>query len=358
MKKSIMALFMVFVMLFSFMPGVAFAEDNDTEPTVVAISAGVNESGEEKDDVPKAVNESGKDDKPEPREGPIAKKIRERLQEKKEEIREKFAEAAEKYLEARQQHLEKRQDFLAAKQEVVKCRGDDSTECEEAREKVKSDAKEYLVKIADVVLESLDKVAAKVSESEDLTEEEKAELLADIDERIADVEEAKATVQESDDNAEITKAAITIKTEWAKTRVTLKHAVGRVVNARIGGIIVQSEKLGEKLERILERLEDKGHDVSEAEGLVEDFDAKIAEAKGHYDAAQESYKDAKDNIGNGAVDMVADGHKSMVDAHKALKEARVILKDIVKAIKASGNGDSAIEDEAEDSEPEDNESVE
>jgi hypothetical protein len=308
MRKTLFALFVVITLLASVMP-VSLAEENDTEP-----------------------------------------RLRERLQ----LARQRYIAAKESYLEAKEAYLEKRLEFTRARQRVLECQGDNSTECIQVREQVEEQSREYLARMADLVLGSLEKIKARVEASEDLTEEEKEELIADLDERASAVEEAKTTVEESEDRAEILEAARLIRNEWIKTRPLLRRAAGVVISARMGGIIIQSERLEIKLNRILDRLENEGKDVAEAQDLVDDFGKKIDDAKESHQEAIEKFRAAKNETGEASHDLLVEGHKALKEAHTSLKEAREILRDAVAEIKAIENGSTAIQEADQESLPEEN----
>ena len=63
---------------------------------------------------------------------------------------------------------------------------------EQARERIKDQGKDFLLSASDTVLETLEKVLAKVEESEDLDADAQAELIADLESQIQEIEDAKA----------------------------------------------------------------------------------------------------------------------------------------------------------------------
>ncbi len=238
---------------------------------------------------------------------------------------------------AKETYTESRQKVLKAKLKLTDCKGKKSEECTQLKE----NSRMFLVNAADKVLLTLGKIKAKVEASEDLTDEEQSEILADIGESISEIENAKSVIENLDENStaeEIQEAAKTIKSSWEKTVSTsAKKSVGKLTNAKIHGIVVRSEKLETKLETMLERLDEQGYDITVAEGYLDDFKAEVDEAGENYEAAREQYKQSG---------KVNQANVLMKTAHKDLQEAHKILKDLLKSIRETKETD-AHEDEAD-----------
>lgn len=251
------------------------------------------------------------------------------------------------YLTARSSYLQKRADFADAQAEWIKCKGVDTPECNAIKADVKGDAKQFLLNAADMVLKNLDALKTKVQASTDMTADEITTAVAEIDAKIAEITAAKAKIEALNENStseEINEAKDAIKTVWQSAKKVIKVKAGVLINKRIGGIIVQSERLGVKLDKAIARLEANGKDVSGIDGLKAEFDAKIAEAKTNYETAQQKYAAAKDT--KSFDEAVKEAHADMVKAHMALKDARGILKQIVVKIKEQ-NASQQIFDETD-----------
>lgn len=324
MKRILFALFVLSVFLTSMLPVSAVNESEG----VVENTVEVNKT--------EAAEGSGEDT-----EAPMIR-YRERLQERSEDFKERLEDARERYQIAKENYINAREKYFAQKEKFIQTRDrlrvcKEKADCEELKEKAKDDAKSSLSRMTDMILESLEKIKAKVEANEDLSEEEQEEMLAELDERTTAVTDAKQTVEESENRTEVLEATRLIKAEWTKTKPVLRKVVDRIVNARIGGIIVQTERLDAKLERVINGLEDKGYDVSEAKEIKVEFSEKVEEAKSNHESAKESFKE----------DSPTEGNRYMKEAHQNLKDARVLLRDLVKSIKETGNGETALEVEEE-----------
>ncbi len=274
-------------------------------------------------------------------------------QDKLTKARENYLATKERYQIARQNYIAAQKGFKEAKTRFKECEGEETAECNQWREEIKERAKEFLLNTADRIIEHLNKIKAKVESNEDLSEEEVAEILEEIDEMIQEIENAKSTVESSEDKDEIIEASKTIKQAWLRVKRRLLIHTGRIVNARIGGIIVKIKHLEVRLERILARMEEKGINTSEIQSLVDEFNAKINESKENYENALDKFKEAASaaNVET-AHELAVEGHRYLKAAHKSLQEAQHLLRDIVLSIKQAGGEDelNAPEDEAEEEE--------
>ena len=284
-------------------------------------------------------------------------KAREIAGENLKKAKDAYMTAKEKFVNARNKAENTKEKFNAAKDKVLKCSGDDSEECEEMREQINAKAKEHVMNIADVILEHLNKIKSRAESNEDLSEEEAAEIIAEVDGYIGEIEAAKEIIATSESKEEIIKATKEIKNSWQRMRKNVEVTVGKLVNARIGGIIVKSEQLQIKLERIMERIAEEGTDTTELESLVDEFNISIETAKDNYKLAIEKFTEAKNNTINPDTALIREGQEFMKAAHAALQDAQKNLRDIVHLIKQVGAEEELEEDESDEAAAEVDEEV-
>jgi tetratricopeptide (TPR) repeat protein len=277
--------------------------------------------------------------------------LRERFKAKRVEIKEKVVQAREKvkdarqhYADVRQKYLGERQKFIQKRQEYLDCQDMTKEECKAKREELKGGTKPYLLNVADLVLGELDRIKEKVQSSEDLSEEEMSDIVADLDASITEVTDAKAVIENLDNEStkeEINAAAKIIRDAWKDTKVYLKKNTGRLVNVKLGNIIEKTETIEAKLTKVRDKLEEKGADVSVLDEKLADFSAKIDSARENYEKATEMFKEAKTI--QDVNDAVQQAHQYMQDAKEALKEARDILREVVREIKSLNRGSLEVE---------------
>ncbi|MEW6063150.1 MAG: hypothetical protein AB1571_02155 [Nanoarchaeota archaeon] len=250
--------------------------------------------------------------------------------------RQSYIEIRQNYIGARQKFLDQRRIFITSKEKLVNCRGDFSERCKSVRADIRSNAKPFLLNSADMVLKLLDNLEARISNS-NMTDEEKSNLLADIDAKIKEVEDAKAKIEgltKNSTNEEIKEAANVIRTAWIDTRKDVKRVTGHFINFRIGEIIVRAERLEVRFDKVVEKAKADGKDTAQLESLISQFKEKIEEAKEKYNLAKGKYIEAKTA---GDVDaVIREANQYLKDAHSKLKEAQSILKSIVQEIRKQG----------------------
>lgn len=384
MRNKISALFVLSVFLLSMIP-MAFAE-NTVKAEPMLYTAGDTSAGDAQDNETEVGDVDGTE---EPVVAPVAvrpvaisakQRVRAAVKEAKtdavavkarvrSEVRERLAEAPvalkrniaeaqltkardqyklfkQHYLTAKEKYRTQKAKFLKAKDTYKNCKGSDSQECIEKRAQIRSQAKPYLVNAADLVIKELERVKAKVEASEDLSEDEIAEIVADLDEKIQEVEDAKAVIESLDDdstNQEINEAAKTIRNAWQKAKIALKKHAGKLVNARLGNIIHRTEMLEKRFYTARDKLAERGLDVSALDASLEEFSAHLDTAADKYLEARSIWSDANTP---GEVDDAANQVKGLLkEAKDELKGAKDLLRDIVREIKQLNNGELDVADE-------------
>ena len=275
-------------------------------------------------------------------------KARRVSKQKAKNARERYLKAKENYKEHRQAFRERKQAFKESKDAARKaCKEDkESEECQEAKNKVKVHAKESMQKAAETALAQLEKVKSRVEESESLSDEEATEILGKVDDKMAEMQDLQARIEALGEDAtreEYQAVAKELRKVMKRLGKHIKSQVGKLVNGRMGGVIVRAKHLDAKLDRLLERMEEAGKDTTQVEPLVDEFHDAL-------DAAHEAYKKAKDAF---RINNAEAGHTALKEVHANLKNAHTILKEIVQAVKSEKSNDileEVVEEELEDAE--------
>ena len=249
--------------------------------------------------------------------------------------RDNFLKAKERFSAAREKYNGAKDKFKERKAKLSECGEEETGECDEAREGIKADAKEHMLGVAEMILEHIEKIKERVEGNEDLSEEEAAEILEDLEAKAVKILEAKAIIEASTSKEDIIESAKVLKMAWSGIKKRVKVHAKRVVNARIGGIIVKSKQLEVKLEKILGRMTENGIDVSSVESLIDEFNSLLEEARAKYEEAVEKLKEAKSSDDPDS-SLIDEGQASMKESHSKLQEAQKVLRDILKEIKDNG----------------------
>ncbi|MFH1637835.1 MAG: hypothetical protein ABIB71_05405 [Candidatus Woesearchaeota archaeon] len=248
-----------------------------------------------------------------------------------------FAKAKKDFLEAKEKFARAKLKLKAAKELRENCKDAESEECAAAKEELKEAAKEHFMNQADIIIRHLEQIRSRAESSESISEERASTIINWADGKIAAFEAIKAELEAASNKEEILDAAKKLRAEWEDTKLDARTYIGRLVNARIGGIIVKSKFLEAKLERTLEKMKENGRDTSEIEPLVDSFNAKIEEAKVAYEEALGHFDAAIGLKGDERAAEIREAQAAMKESKKALAEATKILRDIIKTIRAQGS---------------------
>ncbi|MCX6708181.1 MAG: hypothetical protein NTW67_00830 [Candidatus Woesearchaeota archaeon] len=212
------------------------------------------------------------------------------------------------------------------------CKNSKTTDCDSKRKEGKVQAKDVLVKAAQDVAAMLETAKAKVQASEVA---DKEEITVKLDEQITKIGEEKAKAEALTENStkkEIQTAAKDLRKAIQEGKRALKYAAHKMVQSKLGGVLTISEQLVTKLENRLQKLAEKGADVSSIS--LDAFKAKIAEAKTLYEEAATAFEKSKETVAEGEKDeFMKQATEKMQASHKALKEAREMLKELLQKMK-------------------------
>ncbi|MDO8642507.1 MAG: hypothetical protein Q7R76_02840 [Candidatus Woesearchaeota archaeon] len=210
----------------------------------------------------------------------------------------------------------------------------DFSHCKEIKKEFSGDVKTFLLKTADMVVESLNKLKYQVKLSEDITDEASVTLVAEIEQRIIDVKNARVTVEELKDEADsvqLKAAAKTIRDAWQETRVLFKKDVGVLMQAKLGNIINRMDQLKEKFSKARDLLKGKGADVSSLDDMLGSFDAKLSTARADYEQAVTLFAQAQS--AKNADSVVKQAHELVKQARTDLKSAQEELRKLTAELK-------------------------
>ena len=261
-----------------------------------------------------------------------------------------YKEARERYEWLKDKHKEIK-DELADEKAAFK----DAVELGDDEAQINA-AKDYLTSVADLVLNSLETVRAKVEENDDLTEEEAIEILTKIDENIELIQDAKEEVDVATTKEEVKEAGAVIVKNWNKMKEKVRFYSGQLIKSKVHDVTSRAEFLENKFERALNKLEELGYDVSIADELLDEYSESLETAKEYFKDAKDKFEEAKELINSDeynredAKALVEDGKELLKLAHESLKDAHETSKEIIKEIRETGYDkvEELLEDEEED----------
>ena len=216
--------------------------------------------------------------------------------------------------------LEEKEEFEEKKEELENCKQN----CAQAEAEVKASAQGYLGNSANAILAVLERAKARVEANEHISAAQSAQMVSSIDAKIRAVQQAQAEVESSSATKdEIRDAAQEINAAWKKARVDVEASVEVGVKSEVAGVLKQSEKLEQRLESTIDRMEAAGKDTSAAAEASAEFSSHIEAAQSEYDAALSAQTHAQ-----------VKSH--LREAKEELMKARAALKEAVNEVRAAG----------------------
>ena len=190
--------------------------------------------------------------------------------------------------------------------------------------------KELCSKMVDHRIKTLEGIRDRLNQSQ-LTDQQKADLTATIDEKVAAMR----------DLADDCQAATTVESARTVIRtIQSRHNVFRSILPRLHALtaahrgqafVGRIERHTATMERLINRAKDNGCDTAEAEAALADYKAALEEARSHHSRAVSLATTFTNETDPGAKrDEVKAEVKAMVDS---LKEARDAFKKVVAELK-------------------------
>src|SRR3989338_3871213 len=152
--------------------------------------------------------------------------------------RKNFEQAQENYRAAKERLLNNKESLVDLRKDIKECK--DEGTCDELKKDLRIRVKQHLLKTNELIARSLEKLTSKVNDSEVLTEEEKTEALAKINELEAELTAKKEAVEvlaEEATNEELKAAIKELKEVLQKVRKEQKIIVASLMNSRLKNVI-------------------------------------------------------------------------------------------------------------------------
>ena len=338
--KKLISLFVMAIFIVSLVPAAFAMSDNaggqengqgsDTTPTVAAQQGDTTNTPQIAARGVKIANAKGK-----------LKTVRERYQDarekykqNKEQLKERLAKAKERRKIVMQKHQQAKERIKERREQLTACKDSETESCKGLRKETKRNTKNYMSGVAEHMLSMIAKTKERV-EASDMPDEQKREILTKLDAQAEEVASALDSMEELGEESskeDFKEAAKVLRESWKETKKGIKKGVGTAAANKIRAAGVRMERLSAKVQKMLERLESSGQDVSAATEQLAKYDENLASAKAAREEAQAKYQSGDIE---GAVEKTKEAHRYLLEAHKALKQ-------IVRHIKQAKGGEDAL----------------
>jgi exonuclease VII small subunit len=217
---------------------------------------------------------------------------------------ENYWKARENYLKARQEYLNSKDKYGVLENEVVF-----------------QNAKDYLSCGCSLIENWLGKLRTYI-ETSDLTEEEKENLTAELDDHIGSFEEYRNSILNARTPDEIRKINQKLRDSWLEARTEARSLAGKTVCFRLNKVIQRAEHVEMRLESRIALLNQSGYDTAELEALLQEYSQSL-------DAADWSLNSALELYENGSWDDCKEAELHVKTATNHIKTAFNTIKEFL-----------------------------
>ncbi len=278
--------------------------------------------------------------------------------ERAEQLRSALREKKERYLEARQAYLDKK-ERLSELRRQARC-ANDSEECRAKKLDLKKGVKDHLLKTADLIDRSLEKLQERVTESKVLSEEEKQEALARLTDLEKQLDEKRAEIDALPDavtNEELRTHIRELKDLWHKVRKEQRWVITQLINNKQDNLVGIYLRFGDRAEVQIQKLKLQGADVAGLEELLAKYRESVESLKVAQGEAKAAWLEAKSSP-----EALERARELQETFREKAKETKASLRNLLQELKEVRQGVAGEEtpenaSEEEDSEEEENEST-
>ncbi len=238
------------------------------------------------------------------------------------EVKEQYNQAKQNYVQAKDVYKDARNDYLQVKGDLEKYRTGELKNLDLAK------AQNYFLKVDQGIIKYLELAKKRIVGLAALSEEQQADLMAEINADIVWLEAKKSEIEAATDKTQLREIAGQVRRYWAEHRVRVKAVIGQALGYKIEAALTKLENVGQRVATAIENLKDKGQDVAELEELYTQFEGELDQAQADYQAAKEQFSQVG-SIKDGD-QLLRAGNKYLKEANQQLRLAHQTLKEIVK----------------------------
>lgn len=294
--------------------------------------------------VPMAFAKEDTSEREEMRERAARMEKKEAAMERAEALREQLREKKERYLDARQAYLDKK-ERLSELREHARCTND-SEECQAKKMDLKKGVRDHLLKTAELIEKSLEKLQERVRASKTLSEEEKQvalDRLTELEQQLTDKLAQLQALPDTVTNEELRTQLKELKDLWHKVRKEQRWVITQLTNHKQDNLVDIYIRFGERAQAQIDKLELQGTDVTHLEELLLKYREKVAELEAAQAAAREAWIKAKEVNADDAMQQARDAQHAF---REKAKETKASLRNLLTALQEAREPDVS---ETEDS---------
>ena len=228
-----------------------------------------------------------------------------------------------------------KEGFFKIKQQADSC-DKNTVECQKAKEELNKKAKEFVLNALDSLIAKLEKIKLVIDAETSITDQESLEKTQEVEKIISKLKEIRVKTEASGD-LDIKLKIREVNKELREIQPETEKISGFVQTSRMGGILVKSAKLSEKLNRVLEKMALEKIDVSVSAKIVAEINAELDLLKTDFEVVQEKFRQAANKTAEERNSLIKEAQEKQKSFKEKLNTLNDKIQDILKNLKETGS---------------------
>ncbi|MBT4651212.1 hypothetical protein HOC13_01695 [Candidatus Woesearchaeota archaeon] len=258
------------------------------------------------------------------------KKVVENTKEKLIKTREQYQQLKERHEQAKEKFAEQKERIIQFGEKIKDCK-EDTEQCKGLKSELKVGVKTHLLRTADVILKSLEKLEDRIENSENLSEEEKQEALSKLAEDKAELEAKIAEVEALSEDAsaeELREAIKELKDLWQNLKQSQQFYITQLTNHKMENLVGKHRDILVAMDNRIATIEEQGvENLEELKAIREEFSESVNKLEEDFADSEEAWKNAKDSPSRESVEAA---HQAQKLVREDLKETKDLLREFVQ----------------------------
>jgi len=206
-----------------------------------------------------------------------------------------------------------------------------------ARDNLNTQIRAYLSHTVNALLKRMESVQVWVNAQDDMSEDDKAAILADVNVDIAWLQD-QLTDLETVSTDELNSRTQAIKAYWQRHKYVFVRVNGRILVARLQFVLNKAEVFSGRVGDKINELATQGFDVKALQFLHTEYDRHLAAAQAELDLAVDSFNAIDD--ADDAAESYRQGLGHVKAANRYIHEAFLTLREIILSMQRLASPDS------------------
>jgi len=255
-----------------------------------------------------------------------------------------WSDARSEFVSAKENFLNAYSDWLSARSEYVSARATwVSSKTQATLNNLVDKARTASLKAADMFVADLEMLKARANASRGLSEENRDNIIAELDGYITEIQGYKQAVENTETGLELRQANKAMWQYWLSIRVRIKQITAQILVAGFEGMVERAQAFAGRVEAKIQELKENGEDTTALENWLDNFESTLALAQEKVDNAYAKVEEITDNVTfrqiyGSALYHLRNALVYLRDAFKGLKNIVVQMRSEGHTVTLSGSG--------------------